>query len=140
MITEFTPVSALVGGMLIGFSAVLLMLGLGRIAGISGIIRGLFTISFSEAWWRFAFLAGLILSPYLYTKLTGVLPEFAVTSNLYQLIGGGLLVGIGTSLGNGCTSGHGVCGISLFSRRSFAATILFMVSAIMTVFVMRHVV
>lgn len=140
MITEFTPVASLMGGIMIGLAAVLLLFGLGRIAGISGIVRGLFTISLQEAGWRLVFLIGLIGAPYLYVKFSGALPEFAVTSNLYQLIAGGLLVGIGTSIGSGCTSGHGVCGLSRLSRRSIAATLIFMVSAIMTVFVLRHVV
>lgn len=140
MITEFTPVASLIGGVMIGLAAVMLMLFSGRIAGISGIIRGLFSIRFSEVWWRLAFLAGLILSPFLLRKATGVLPEFAVTGNVELLVAGGLLVGFGTSLGSGCTSGHGVCGIARISTRSLVATAVFMVSAIITVFVMRHVI
>ena len=139
MITEFTPFASLLGGALIGVAAVMLMLFLGRIAGISGIIRGLFSIDFSEVWWRLAFLAGLIAAPFLLRKATGVLPEFAVTGNPELLVVGGLLVGFGTSLGSGCTSGHGVCGIARISKRSLVATAVFMVCAIITVFIMRHV-
>lgn len=140
MITEFTPVASLLGGVLIGLSAVMLMLFIGRVAGISGIIRGLFSTRFSEVWWRLAFLVGLIAAPFLLRKATGDLPEFAVTGNVELLVIGGLLVGFGTSLGSGCTSGHGVCGIARLSTRSIVATGVFMVSGIVTVFVMRHVV
>ncbi len=140
MITEFTPVFSFLGGILIGVSALLLMLSAGRIAGVSGILGGLFGFRFADAWWRIAFLAGLILSPYLFRKLTGIIPEFAVTSNVELLVVGGLLVGFGVTIGSGCTSGHGVCGVARLSKRSIVATILFMVSAIVTVFILRHVV
>lgn len=140
MITEFTPVFSFLGGVLIGLAALLLMLSSGRIAGISGILGGLFGFRFAEAWWRIAFLAGLIVSPYLFRKITGIIPEFAVTSNVELLVVGGLLVGFGTTIGNGCTSGHGVCGIARLSKRSIVATVLFMVSGIVTVFILRHLV
>lgn len=140
MITEFTPLFSFLGGILIGLSAILLMLSAGRIAGISGILGGLFGFRFADAWWRIAFLAGLILSPYLFRKATGIIPEFAITSNVELLVVGGLLVGFGTTIANGCTSGHGVCGISRLSKRSIVATLLFMGGGIVTVFVLRHIV
>ena len=140
MMTEFTPLMSFLGGALIGLSAVILMGGLGRIAGVSGILGGLFTIDLSGALWRLAFLAGLVLSPFLYRKVTGQLPDFAVTSDVFYLVAAGLLVGFGTSLGSGCTSGHGVCGIARLSKRSLVAVGVFMISAIVTVFIMRHVI
>lgn len=139
MLTEFTPFASLTGGVMIGLAVVILMIGLGRIAGISGIVRGLFTISFSDVWWRLAFLTGLIGAPYIFNKLTGTLPDFAMTGDPYLIVAGGLLVGFGTSLGNGCTSGHGVCGLARLSKRSLVATLVFMLGAIVTVFIMRHV-
>lgn len=140
MITEFTPGFSFLGGMLIGLSAVILMAANGRIAGISGILGGLFSFDLSGALWRIAFLTGLILSPYMYRKLTGEISEFAITGDFVLLVVGGLLVGFGTVVGSGCTSGHGVCGLARLSKRSLVAVCLFMTSAMITVFVMRHVV
>ena len=138
MITEFTPFLSLLGGVLIGLSAVVLMATIGRIAGISGIIGGLFTPNVGEALWRVAFLAGLMAAPVIYVRGFGQLPDFAVTSNLYQLVAGGLLVGFGAIVGSGCTSGHGICGLSRISRRSMVAVAVFMVSAMVTVLLLRH--
>ncbi len=140
MLTDFTPWMSFLGGGLIGLSAVILMGGLGRIAGVSGILGGLFTVDLSGALWRLAFLAGLVLSPFLYRKVTGELPDFAVTNDVFYLVAAGLLVGFGTSIGSGCTSGHGVCGIARLSKRSLVAVAVFMVSAMVTVFIMRHVI
>lgn len=140
MITEFTPFMSLIGGVLIGLSAVMLMVGIGRIAGVSGILGGLFTTDLGGAIWRMAFLAGLVIGPYLIVQMTGEVPEFAVTSSLYQLVAGGLLVGFGSAIGSGCTSGHGVCGMARPSRRSMIATAVFVVSAVITVLVTRHLV
>lgn len=140
MITDFTPFTSLLGGALIGLAAVMLMGSLGRIAGVSGILTGLFAIDFKEVSWKLAFIIGLVLSPYLFVKLTGILPEFAVTPDVRLLVAGGLLVGFGTSIGSGCTSGHGVCGMARLSKRSIWATGIFMSAAIVTVFIMRHVV
>lgn len=140
MITEFTPFLSFVGGMMIGLSAVMMMGFLGRIAGVSGMLGGLFSYDFSGALWRIAFLAGLILAPYLYHQFSSVQAEFAITSDFISLVVGGLLVGFGTSLGSGCTSGHGVCGISRLSKRSVVATGVFVASAIITVFIIRHVI
>jgi len=139
MITEFTPGFSFLGGMLIGLSAVILMASNGRIAGISGILSGLFSFDLSGAFWRIAFLVGLVLSPYLYRKLTGDTPAFAITGDFVLLVLGGWLVGFGTVVGSGCTSGHGVCGLARLSKRSLVAVCLFMISAMITVFVLRHV-
>lgn len=134
----FTPWSALIGGALIGLAAALLLLLNGRIAGVSGIVGGLLASGNDDRRWRLAFLAGLPLGAWLYGAASGTgLP--AVEASLPLLVAGGLLVGFGTRLGGGCTSGHGVCGISRFSRRSIVATLLFMGSAGVTVFVVRHV-
>jgi uncharacterized protein len=138
MITTFTPLAAAIGGVLIGLAAALLMLLTGRIAGISGILSGCLTIVGGDRAWRFAFLAGLIASP-LVGMLVGLgLPEPLMPRSWLVIAGAGLLVGFGTRLGGGCTSGHGVCGMARFSLRSIAATLIFMASAIVVVFVSRH--
>ncbi len=136
---NFTPVSAAIGGALIGLSAALLMLLTGRIAGISGIFGGCLNAATSDKGWRLAFLAGLILAP-----VTAALGGYAVLhpqmpASWITTIGAGLLVGFGTRLGGGCTSGHGVCGIARLSTRSIVATAVFMAAAIVTVAVTRHV-
>lgn len=140
METEFTPVMSVLGGVLIGLSAVLMMASSGRVMGVSGILGGLFTLAPFTNLWRLAFVVGVVLSPFLFRKATGITPEFHVSSDFIVLIVGGLLVGLGTVIGSGCTSGHGVCGIARLSKRSIFATGIFMVSAIVTVFVMRHVI
>ncbi len=140
MITEFTPVLSFAGGILIGLAAVLLMATNGRIAGVSGVLGGLFTPHIGEALWRLAFILGLVAAPYFTIKLSGELPDFAVTSSLYQLLAGGVLVGFGSIVASGCTSGHGVCGLARLSRRSLVAVMVFMASAIVTVFIARHLV
>ncbi len=129
-----------IGGVLIGGSAVLLMALTGRIAGISGIIGGLLPPkSVDDRSWRLALIAGLIAAPLLLRGWTGENPIGVPVVGLPVLIVAGLLVGIGTALGGGCTSGHGICGIARFSPRSFAAVAIFMAVAIATVFVTRHV-
>ena len=135
---HFTPVSATIGGVLIGLSAALLWLGTGRIAGISGIFGSLLAPSRGETVWRVAFIAGLVAAPLLYAGAGGLLPEIVLPSSSAVVIAGGLLVGLGTRLGGGCTSGHGVCGLARLSTRSLAATIVFMASGFATVFVVRH--
>lgn len=135
----FTPVAALLGGLLIGTSAALFLILNGRIAGISGILGGLVHPARSEIGWRLAFLAGLLVAPLLYAPLGGVLPPITLTPSIGLLIVAGLIVGFGTRLGAGCTSGHGVCGIGRGSPRSLAATAVFMGTAIVTVFITRHV-
>ena len=136
----FTPVSALVGGAMIGTSAALFLLLNGRIAGISGILGGLLAPPSRETGWRAAFVAGLVLAPVAYAGLGGSLPPVTIGASFPLLIFAGLLVGFGSRLGAGCTSGHGVCGIGRGSPRSLAATGTFMAVAVFTVLVMRHLV
>ncbi|MBX8812711.1 YeeE/YedE family protein (plasmid) [Pseudochrobactrum algeriensis] len=138
---NFTPWSALGGGLLIGLSAVLLMLFEGRIAGISGIVSRLFPpYSDSRFLSRAGFVLGLLAAPFLYLLFTGALPAITVASDPVLMMSAGLLVGFGAVLGSGCTSGHGVCGISRLSPRSLLATTLFMAAGFITVFIMRHLV
>jgi uncharacterized membrane protein YedE/YeeE len=135
---NFTPVSALIGGALIGLGVVVLMVANGRIAGISGIVGGIVQPDGPEWRWRLGFVAGMVGGAAL-AMVAGVAPEtIAVTGSLPLLIGGGLLVGFGTRLGSGCTSGHGVCGLARLSPRSLVATLIFMATGAATVFVMRH--
>lgn len=138
---HFTPVSAALGGALIGLSAAILWLGLGRIAGISGIVSSFVggALPWGDIAWRLAFLAGLVAAPPLYALATGTMPAIRVTSNPELLVAAGLLVGFGTRLGGGCTSGHGVCGLARLSRRSLVATALFIGAAVVTVFLTHHV-
>lgn len=137
---HFTPVSAAVGGMLIGLSAALLWLGTGRIAGISGIVGNLLTPGAGDGAWRAAFIAGLIAAPLLYGAAGGAVPEIVVAGAPSVIIVGGVLVGFGTRLGSGCTSGHGICGLARLSPRSIAATLVFMACGFLTVFVARHLI
>ncbi|MGO2134084.1 YeeE/YedE family protein [Marinobacter sp.] len=136
--SNFTPWTALAGGVLVGLAAAGFLLLNGRIAGISGILGGLLTRSAGDRSWRFAFLAGLIGAPVLW-MLVAQLPPIEIEAGYPALIIAGLLVGIGTRYGSGCTSGHGVCGLSRFSPRSLAATVSFMFAGFVTVFVIRHV-
>ena len=135
---NFTPISAVLGGLLIGAAAVMLLGMLGRVAGISGIIGGVFDRRSDERSWCLAFIAGLVLAPLLYAVFNGALPVSQVSVPVPIIVIGGLLVGFGTRLGSGCTSGHGVCGIARLSRRSIAATVVFMVTAGLTVYLLRH--
>ena len=137
---NFTPVSGLLGGALIGLASALLMLLTGRIAGISGIFGGLLPLNTGERDWRLAFLAGLIAAPLLSAMLGAPLPHPSVPASLWVVVPSGLLVGLGCRMGGGCTSGHGVCGIARFSARSLIFTAVFMIFAILTVAVARHVV
>ncbi len=138
--TEFTPLAGLLGGSLIGLSAVLLMGGYGRIAGASGIFAGLLTLSFNtEFGWRFIFIAGVLIGAAVSELIFFDASSLAFKGGPLTAIAAGLLVGIGTVLGSGCTSGHGICGLSRFSTRSLAATSTFMAVAILTVFLTRHV-
>ncbi len=136
--SAFTPWASLAGGLVIGLAAALLVLFNGRIAGISGILGGLLRPSNGDVAWRVAFVAGLVVAP-LAWALIAALPAIHVDAGLPTLIGAGLLVGFGTRLGSGCTSGHGVCGISRGSLRSLAATLAFMTAGLAVVFVVRHV-
>ncbi|GGW88744.1 YeeE/YedE family protein [Alteromonas halophila] len=132
-----TIVQALIGGALIGLGAISLMLFNGRIAGISGITAGAMTDRIKGGAWRIAFLAGLVVAPLITSAAQFSLPQ-SIDLSLTQLVVGGLLVGIGTQLGSGCTSGHGICGLARFSTRSVIATALFMATAALTVAVTRH--
>lgn len=134
---HFTPYSALIGGLIIGFAASLFLLLNGRIAGISGILGGLLQAPRSSIAWRIAFLAGLVLAPMAY-QLFAALPEVRIDASTAGLVIAGLLVGLGTQYGAGCTSGHGVCGLSRLSLRSLVATLSFMAAGFATVFVLRH--
>ncbi len=137
---NFTPYSALFGGILIGLSASMLMLLNGRIAGISGIVKGLIKpSSASEINWRIAFIVGLIFGGFAYSLIFPVEIKPPEGINTLTLIIGGLIVGIGTAMGNGCTSGHGVCGVARFSIRSIIATATFLSTGILTVYIIRHV-
>ncbi|MGL3108408.1 YeeE/YedE family protein [Bradyrhizobium sp. BR 1432] len=137
--TSFTPIASLVGGALIGLSAVLLMWANGRIAGVSGIAARLFPpYEDGEFAGRLAFVAGLVAAPVLALFVTGSLPAQTIAAGPAVLIVGGLLTGFGSVWGSGCTSGHGVCGLSRLSARSLVATITFMATGVATVFVMRH--
>ncbi len=134
---NFTPWTALAGGALIGISAALFILLNGRIAGITGIIGGLFKPAKGDVVWRIAFTLGLIIAPIVWL-LFDKLPEITIDADYGLLIAAGLIVGFGARLGSGCTSGHGVCGISRLSPRSIIATLAFMGTGFLTVFVARH--
>ncbi|WP_442581051.1 YeeE/YedE family protein [Mesorhizobium sp. ASY16-5R] len=139
--TEFTPWASLAGGALIGLSAVLLMLAEGRIAGVSGIASRLLPpFRNGLPGGQFGFVLGMVAAPFVVTAVTGAPIVQTVSSNLALMTVAGLLVGFGTVLGNGCTSGHGVCGLSRLSPRSLAAVVTFMATAFATVFVARHIV
>ena len=136
--TSFTPIASAAGGALIGLAASILLVGSGRIAGVSGIFGGVLVPKAGDTSWRVSFLAGFLLAG---LALSFALPHAfgsPVTSSLSVALLAGVLVGAGTQIGNGCTSGHGVCGLSRFSTRSFAATLVFMAAAVITVFVWRR--
>ena len=133
----FTPWPALMGGMLIGLATAMFVLLNGRIAGISGVLGGLLKPVAGDVLWRAAFVAGLIGAPLVHT-LVSVVPAVQIDAEYGALIAAGLLVGVGTRYGAGCTSGHGVCGLSRLSPRSLVATLVFMGAGFVTVFVMRH--
>lgn len=135
---HFTPLTALAGGLLIGVAATLFILVNGRVAGVSGIIGGLLRPAAGDVMWRVAFVLGLIMAPVLYGAFAA-LPVIQLDSGYPALILAGLLVGIGTRYGSGCTSGHGICGVSRLSPRSLAATSLFLATGFVTVFVVRHI-
>lgn len=129
----FTPISAALGGLMIGIAVAVLLLFNGRIAGISGIFANMFT---KQSGWRVAFIAGLAGAPWIYMLFAGQ-PDVVIAAGYPLLIAAGLLVGFGTRLGNGCTSGHGICGMARLSKRSFAAVAVFMVTAFLTVWLMK---
>jgi uncharacterized membrane protein YedE/YeeE len=136
---HFTPWSALIGGLILGIAAVIFILINGRITGISGILGGLLSPTQGDVWWRVAFIAGLIMAPLIYSLFT-TLPPIQIDASYPLLIIAGLIVGIGTRYGSGCTSGHGICGISRLSPRSLVATAAFMAAGFITVFIIRHII
>lgn len=137
-VTEFTPWSGLFGGMLIGLSSALLLLLTGRIAGISGIAAGVMTTEPAEAGWRLLFIAGLISGALAYSWLSGRGIPVDIQMGLPVMALGGFLVGFGTRMGAGCTAGHGISGLSRLSLRSLVATVTFFAAAVVTVYVVRH--
>ena len=135
----FTPWSSLFGGMLIGLAAAMFVLLNGRIAGISGVLGGLLTPVRGDVLWRVAFVFGIVCAPTIFALFRAV-PRLQIDANYAALVVAGLLVGVGTRYGAGCTSGHGVCGLSRLSLRSLVATAMFMGAGFVTVFVLRHLV
>ncbi|BBE77773.1 MULTISPECIES: YeeE/YedE family protein [Phytobacter] len=130
--THFTPLESAIGGVVIGAAASMLILFCGRVAGISGILGGVLSRANNDKGWRIAFLLGMVLSPVLW-RLVAPLPAVSITTSWPMLVVAGLLVGVGTRYGSGCTSGHGVCGLSRLSVRSLVATLTFMAAAFITV-------
>lgn len=135
--TNFTPASALFGGLLIGIAASALLLLNGRILGISGIVGGLLQPGAGDTRWRLAFIAGLLVPPLL-LGLSRVMEAPTFPGELWTVVLAGLLVGFGSRMGSGCTSGHGICGIARLSKRSIAATLCFMLTGFATVYLVRH--
>lgn len=139
--TSFTPLQSLAGGAIIGVAAVALMLYAGRIFGATGVVAGFLSPNLpGDRAWRLTLLAGMISAPILIWLATGSMPELTPVSSLPWTVVGGLIVGFGVTLGSGCTSGHGVCGLARLSPRSLVATLTFMASTALTVFVVRHVI
>jgi len=137
---NFTPLSAAIGGALIGLAAVLLMLFAGRVAGISGIAAGILGVGAIDRGWRIAFVAGLILAPIAAMLAGYTVPLPTMPASWFVIITAGFLVGFGARLGGGCTSGHGICGIARISKRSIVATVVFMGAAVIVVALTRHVI
>ncbi|SFV09564.1 YeeE/YedE family protein [Pseudoduganella namucuonensis] len=137
--TGFTPLAAAAGGVLIGSAAAMMLLLNGRVAGVSGIVAGVLAPRKGDTGWRVAFVLGLVASPLLYSVFVA-LPPARIDAGYGALIAAGLLVGVGTRYGAGCTSGHGVCGVSRLSPRSVVATLVFMAAGFATVHVLRHLI
>ena len=137
---SFAPIPALLGGMILGVAASLYVLLHGRILGISGIISGLLHPSLSDAGWRVSLVLGLILAPFFAALFFGIFPIVEIDSGWVAIIVAGFLVGFGAQYGSGCTSGHGVCGLSRLSPRSLVATLTFMGAGFVMVFILRHVI
>ena len=137
---SFTPIPALLGGMILGIAASLYVLLHGRILGISGIISGLLHPSISDSAWRVSLVLGLLFAPFLAALFFGIFPIVEIDSGWVAIVLAGLLVGFGAQYGSGCTSGHGVCGLSRLSPRSLVATLSFIGAGFLTVFILRHVI
>jgi uncharacterized membrane protein YedE/YeeE len=131
-------IQSLIGGSVIGIAVSLLLLLNGKVLGVSGILGGLFNLPFSKNYWRLFFVIGLLISPFIY-KVFYPIPSVEITSNNLMIVLGGLLVGFGSRLGSGCTSGHGVCGVARLSVRSLIATTTFILFGVLTVYVMQKV-
>jgi len=141
MPTDFTPFASLGGGILIGIASVLLMANFGRVMGATGILAGFLMPTNRDDWaWRASLLAGMVSAPALYWLVSGQSVVVQVPVSTIAMIIGGLIVGVGVTFGGGCTSGHGVCGIARLSPRSIVATMVFMIAAVATVYVTRHVI
>ncbi len=139
--TEFTPYAGLAGGILIGLSAIILMGSSSRILAASGIFSGLLTLKFDHNFvWRLIFIICMLIGTAWAALFTGVAQQMAFATGPLMTAVGGVIVGVGVYLGNGCTSGHGICGNARFSKRSFVATCVFMAVAILTVYIIRHVI
>ncbi len=136
---NFTPLSALIGGAMIGLSAVILMAFNGRIAGISGVFSGIAFAQRGDRLWRILFVLGLVVAPIIYQAVSGRAPAFNLAASAPLIIAGGLLVGFGTRLGSGCTSGHGICGLSRLSPRSLVSVLIFMGAGMFTVIAAKAV-
>ena len=135
-IINFTPIPAFLGGILIGIAVIIFLVGNGRLAGISGIVDNLF-FSKNNRLDNILFIVGVILGPIIYQTVTKSIIPFTITTSIPVVILGGIFVGVGTKIGSGCTSGHGICGISRFSIRSIVATLVFLTTGILTVLIMR---
>ena len=135
-IINFTPIPAFVGGIIIGLAVIIFLVGNGRLAGISGIVDNLF-FSKNNRLDNILFIVGIILGPTIYQTVTKSIIPFTITTSIPVIILGGIFVGVGTKIGSGCTSGHGICGISRFSIRSIVATLVFLTTGTLTVLVMR---
>jgi uncharacterized membrane protein YedE/YeeE len=137
--THFTPGASFAGGLMVGLAAALFVLLKGRVLGVSGIVGGLLRPAPGDTAWRFAFLLGLLAAPWVYRLIAGTSAPLRIDAGWMAVVAAGLLVGIGTRYGGGCTSGHGVCGISRLSPRSLVATCVFMSAGFVTVLLLRHV-
>ncbi|MBU3640247.1 YeeE/YedE family protein [Polynucleobacter sp. Fuers-14] len=137
---SFTPIPSLLGGMILGVAAALYVLLHGRILGISGIVSGLLHPKLTDTAWRLSLVLGLVSAPFIAALFFGIFPVVEIESNWFAIMIAGLLVGFGAHYGSGCTSGHGICGLSRLSPPSLVATLLFMCAGFLTVFVLRHLI
>jgi hypothetical protein len=137
---SFTPIPSLLGGMILGIAAALYVLLHGRILGVSGIISGLLHPKLSDSAWRVSLILGLVSAPFMAALFFGIFPVVEIESDWIAIVIAGLLVGFGSHYGSGCTSGHGICGLSRLSPRSLVATLAFMCAGFVTVFILRHLI